>query len=400
MKPARIPGRLARLGPWFLLVLFVFTIPWEKSVWVPSIGSIAHFVGLAAFVAWVLASIRRLDLRRPNAALFLAVAFVLWSALTYHWSYDRAATRLRVLTLAELLAMLWLIWDLCRGSERQLQLIGAYVSGCVAASFMAFWRYFHHSQTYYLRYAARGFDPNDFGLILAIAVPMALWLGLHSRAWGRWFWLLSVAVMISAVLLTASRAATIATFVAMLFPVFTWRRADWAYRIATAVIAAGLALSLVRFAPAPQRQRIATVGTEIVSGTLHNRTRIWKAGFRALRRRPVRGVGSGAYPKAVEPWLGKPGVPGFQYVAHNTFLSVLVECGAVGFAIWSLLLAVLAFFVWSLPSPERALWAVIAAVWAVGVSTLTWEHYKATWLIMALIMTAWAHAGWAQRKCP
>jgi hypothetical protein len=28
-------------------------------------------------------------------------------------------------------------------------------------------------------------------------------------------------------------------------------------------------------------------------------------------------------------------------------------------------------------------------VWAVGVSTLTWEQYKPSWLLLAMIMTEW-----------
>ena len=30
------------------------------------------------------------------------------------------------------------------------------------------------------------------------------------------------------------------------------------------------------------------------------------------------------------------------------------------------------------------------AAWAIGVSQLTWEHYKPSWLMMALIVTEWA----------
>ncbi len=399
MTSARLSRPLAWPDPWPLLVLFVFTIPWEKAVWVPSIGSIAHLAGLAAFAVGIPDALRRRHaLRRANAALLLAAAFVLWSGATWFWSVDRGATRARLLTFTELLAMLWLIWEHCRGPVRQAQLVGAYVCGAAAASSMAFWRYLHHSQTSYRRYAAPGFDPNDFGLVLALAIPPALWLALRARGWARWAWFAALAVILEAVLLTASRTAMTAAWVALLFAVWTWRRGDWPYRGATIVIAAGLGLSLVRFGPAPQRQRLATMPAEIASGTLHDRTRIWKAGLRVLRRRPLRGVGSGAYPKAVEPWLGKPKVAGFQYVAHNTFLSVLVESGAIGMAVFALLAGVLGFFVWSMPPPERALWAVAALVWAVGVSTLTWEHHKATWLLMALIMTEWSRAPWRLRK--
>lgn len=105
-------------------------------------------------------------------------------------------------------------------------------------------------------------------------------------------------------------------------------------------------------------------------------------------------MGSGAYPEAVRPDIGAPALAGHQYVAHNTYLSVLVECGLVGFTFFGLLLGVLAAFVWIMPHAERALWSVMLAAWAVGATTLTWEHRKPGWLLFGLIMTEWARSYW------
>ena len=44
---------------WALLCLFVFTIPWEKSVLVPEIGTITRFLGIIAFAAGLVSAFRR-----------------------------------------------------------------------------------------------------------------------------------------------------------------------------------------------------------------------------------------------------------------------------------------------------------------------------------------------------
>jgi O-antigen ligase len=319
----------------------------------------------------------------------LAAVFVLWAALTYFWSLDHQATVRRVATLAELLAMVWMIWDTCRDSLLQTRLMQSYVWGAVAACASAGFRFFHGQQTYWRRYAAAGFDPNDFGLILALSIPIALYLALRRGKLMRWWYRAAVLAVLGALLLTGSRTALVSAFAAFGFALLRWREADRGQRASSVLLLLFLVLGLYGFAPLATRERLATVTSELTRGTLHNRTTIWKAGLRVLRRHPILGIGAGAYPEAVRPQLGTPGVPGAQYVAHNTFLSVLVECGVIGFGVYALMLGTVAMYVWTLPSAERALWAIMLAVWAIGVSTLTWEHYKPSWLIVALIMTEW-----------
>lgn len=387
MTPDSRADLLSRAA-WVVLCAFVFSIPWEKSIQVPGTATLSHLFGILAFAAAAVVAFRRGSVRRPNLVLVLAAIFVLWAGATWIWSIDQTSTVRRAATLAELLAMTWLIWDSCLDRARQRQLMQAYVWGAVAASASAYFRYFNDQQTYWRRYAAAGFDPNDFGLILALSIPVALYLAMNpGRA--RWAYRLAVVAVIGAILLTASRMAMVATLAAFAFPLWTWRQSDLSHRLSSMLLLALMVLGVFRFAPAPARERLATITTELTKGTLHNRTTIWKTGLKVLRRHPVAGIGAGAYPEAVKPWLGVPGVPGHFYVAHNTFLSVLVECGAIGFLFYGLMLGVAGLYVWTLPAAERALWTVMLAVWTIGVSTLTWEQYKPSWLILSLIMTEW-----------
>jgi O-antigen ligase len=375
---------------WALLWLFVFSIPWEKSVTLGSPTTLSHVFGVLAFLAGAAVALRRGSVRTPNVALILAACFVAWSALTWFWSVDRSATLNRARTLAELAAMAWLIWDARSDRARQRGLMQAYLCGAVVAAISTYVRYLQGRQTYWRRFAAAGFDPNDCGLILALSVPVALYLALHGGGLMRLVYHAAIILNLGAILLTASRTALVATCVAYGFSLWTWRQASLSQKAATLLLPVVLVSGLYVLAPAPSRQRLATLGTELTRGTLHNRTTIWKTGVRILRNHPILGIGGGAYPEAVRPTLGKPGVPDHFYVAHNTFLSVLVETGAIGFGLYGLMLAALAVFVWTMPSSERALWTVMLTVWAVGVSTLTWEHYKPSWLIAGLIMTEWA----------
>jgi hypothetical protein len=79
---------------------------------------------------------------------------------------------------------------------------------------------------------------------------------------------------------------------------------------------------------------------------------------------------------------------------------VLVETGVAGFALWAALLATLVWFTGLLAASERALWLTALAVWGVAVLTVAWEHRKPTWLIFALIMTAWARAFQPEEREP
>jgi O-antigen ligase len=383
---------MERALAWPLLAALVFTIPWEKSLMVPDVGTVTRLVGVLAFAAGLLTVAGRRSFRRPNLAFVAAACFVSWSAMTLLWSYSRPGTQARAATLVQLLVLLWLIWELCRTPGQQRGLMTAYVAGATVASVLTYVRYLRGLQTYYRRYAAAGFDPNDLGLTVAVAIPLALYLSLKGRGPVRWLYRAAAAVAIGAVLLAASRTALIVTFLAFGFALWTWREAGLSQKLSSVALLGLLVLGLVCLAPAASRQRLATLPSEVAKGTLHNRTQIWKAGVRVFRHRPLRGVGAGAFAEAVRPRLGTPAIAGHQYVAHNTYLSVLVECGLIGFGLFALAGALLAGFIWIMPFAERALWSVMLAVCAVGVATLTWEHRKPVWLFAGLIMTEWARS--------
>ena len=389
----RTPGWIDRAVAWPLLWVLVFSIPWEKSLLVAGVGTITRLLGVLAVLAGIAALVQRRTLRRPNLALILAAGFVLWNAMTLLWSYAPAATEAKVLTLGQLLVMFWLIWELCGTAARETALMAAYVAGAAVSSVLTILRFAQGLETYYRRYAATGFEPNDLGLTVALSIPLSLDLALRGRGPLRWAWRGAVALAIAASLLSASRTALVVSFAGFLYPLWTWRKSDLSQKVSCLLLFGLLVLGPLYLAPGSSRQRLSTLLAEATTGTLHNRKQIWKAGLKVfLLERPLLGVGAGGYPEAVRPRLGTPAIAGHQYVAHNTYLSVLVESGLIGWGLFAATILVLAASVWMMPFTERALWSVMLLVCGVGVTTLTWEHRKPVWFIAALITTAWARS--------
>jgi O-antigen ligase len=140
--------------------------------------------------------------------------------------------------------------------------------------------------------------------------------------------------------------------------------------------------------------RLSTIGSEITSGTLNERTMIWQMGWQVFGRAPFQGVGAGAYAPAVEHTLGLASDSGGtdsgdqvgRLVAHNTFFSILVEQGVIGFALFFVLLLTLVLSASRLPKVDRVFWLCILLTWAIGASDLTWEQRKPTWVIFGLLI--------------
>ena len=376
-------GRLAFVCLW----TFIFSFPVEKSFSIPGLGYVSKVLGAVALGAGMLAVLIDGRIRTPRWAHAFLALFVAWSALTMRWSLDPTATAEKVTTLAQLLGMAWLIWEFCANERNLKQLMQAYVFGTLLSAANTLMRYQVAHQTYYQRYAADGFDPNDFALTLALSIPISYGLALKSKGQTAWIYWTQLALVCLTILLSASRTGFLASCVAAcIIPLtFAYTRPRQKMLIVTGAVAALLCLGAL--VPASSWQRLSTIGAEVKSGSLNDRGLIWNAGTQVFREHWAFGAGSGAYPRGVEPMLGYP--KGWLIVAHNTFLSVLVETGVAGFLLFAFFLASLARAIARMQGVSRMMWAVTLMVWLIGVNTLTWEIRKPTWLLFSLCL---AHA--------
>jgi O-antigen ligase len=230
------------------------------------------------------------------------------------------------------------------------------------------------------RYAAAGFNPNDLGFTLVLAVPMAWYLGMtvEKPIW-RWINRMYVPLGAAGLLLTASRGALIPGLVAFL--IIPWTARELPRRGRTIILASlGIALlGAIYFAPSSSWTRLATMSTEIESGDFSSRGAFWKAGFEVFLQHPLLGVGAGAFETAVEPILGAGRAP------HQTFLAVLVGQGVIGFLLF-VGMGVAAFLpVRRFAPPEKKLWLVLLFTLLVGLQPRTWDYRKPLWFVVGVL---------------
>jgi O-antigen ligase len=279
--------------------------------------------------------------------------------------------------------MVWLIWEFAPTEDRQLSPLQAYVLGSYVSAISTIYSYVTRTGDNLGlvegRYAASGFNENELGIILALSLAMSCYL-LAKNAGPRPVWLLHIPVCGLAICLTGSRGSFIAAIVALfMFPLGLGSVCKAQRKFAVLAFSLVAAAGIV-FVPRSTWDRLGTIRGEISEGTLTKRTYIWAAGLDVYREHPLGGVGAGAFGASVYSRLDIP------YVAHNSYLSVLVETGAVGAILFAALLMGLFRSAAQLPKLESRAWIILLLTWAVAVFSVTWEHRKPTWFLFGLLI--------------
>lgn len=191
-------------------------------------------------------------------------------------------------------------------------------------------------------------DPNDIAMLFVTCIPMMVYFTLLEKGLKRIFLFASIAICAYAVIFTFSRGGFLGLGLVsflMLVQGYGFKKPAIKYFVAAAAL-----IGLVTFAPDSFWDRIGTIRDEaqidITDKTQQfSRLTIWSEGFAMFLEDPVAGVGFGAFPDALANHrLEAGGIPKYQ-TAHNSYILVLVETGAVGFAVYiALIIMTLAGF--------------------------------------------------------
>ena len=367
---------------WLSLVL-IFMIPWEKMVSFEGLGTMSKAAGMLVAAFWVLTVVVTGEFRKPHPFHVAVYLFVFWNVISVFWSLDVDLTIDRIQTYFQLAILTFILWDLYTTPVALKAGLQAYVLGAYVAIGSTVVNYMAANKAVYNRYAATGFDANDIGVTLALGIPVAWHLAL-SGGNGKMAQVLKLVnyaylpAATLAILMTASRGSLIAALPAFLFILGSFSRLKLFPRV---LIFAALVVALFALQPlVPQSSldRLATTGTSIAEADLNDRVEIWRQGLAVYSEHPLLGVGSGAFRTVVES----------DKVAHNAYLSVLVEVGLTGFILFVIILTITVYQAARHPIWNSYLWFTVLLVWAVGVFSLTWEYRKPTWLFLSLVVVS------------
>lgn len=356
-------------------------------------GTISRLLGLAAAGVAFAALIYDGRLRPFMPVHAYIVMYLAWGCVTYLWSADQSLTYGRLITNMQLLIMVLLFAQFASREDENAGLILAYVVGSLISVIELLRRYATGDvfiQTlWHERFTAFDNNPNDYALAISLAIPMAWYLA--SRRISFFTTILGygyTGLGFMGVVMTGSRGGFLAAIAGALTIPFGMFRLGRRERIAAIVVVLmGFVLS-TRYAPDTVWARLLTIGDvvdEVPSSEMEGiniRTVIWKQGIWEFTSNPQAasvGVGAGAYKHGVEPIYGD------HLVAHNVFLSILVEQGIIGMSIFLIILWNLFTLLKYLPKAERFMWFFVFLAWGVGVQFVTWEHTKNTWFIIGLL---------------
>ncbi|HJW91855.1 MAG TPA: O-antigen ligase family protein [Anaerolineales bacterium] len=374
-----------------LTLILIFIIPWEGVLNFPLLGNqisstISKFMGIGVAAFWVMTAIFTRRIRKLGAFHVVFLLFVIWNAVSIYWSKDPERTFAHALTWFQLFLFVLILWDLYTTKPALRAGLQAYVLGAYIAFASAIYNFLSGSAfyTYYDRFSSGDTNPDGFAFIMVLGIPAA-WYLVSSESTSRWSRLLKfvnycyIPIAFLGIALSGTRTSLVASIPGIAFGLLSMTRLRISTRLAIMVsLFVGIILLLPFVQPLRSFQRLGTLTAELTQGDLNNRTNNWKEGLEAFKEYPIMGVGSNMY-RSVNTW-GK--------VAHNSFLSVLVEVGLVGFVLFGFILTIAVSEAWGQPKWYALFWLTVLLVWAIGSFTLTWEYRKSTWVFLSLLISS------------
>lgn len=341
--------------------------------------SVTRITGVALIPMIVILILMSGHIYRFKNIHYLALISSGWVVASVFWSIDQNATWSRMDSWLQLSTIPLIIWQIVRDERSQKVVINSYIIGASLAAAFSISGFITGD---FARASAGGKDPNELGVALAIALPLAwyIWNTVGYR-----LPLLYIPLGATAITLTASRTAVVLLIIGIMAILWNSRSSKGIARITLPILIAAGSYLAINHTPSSVSQRILEVFNQTSEGDFNGRAEIWTHLLSELPNHAFIGTGFNTT-RAVT----HGNVDDFRYegmVAHNILLSIFTEQGIIGVIIFFGMFGI----VWHSAKAKKTqkwVWQTAIILWFVGSLFLTAELQKFTWLLLGLAATA------------
>lgn len=364
----------------WLAVILIFIIPWEDSISVAAVGSLAKVMGIVVAAFWVATILLEGKFRKPHLFHVLVLLFFLWNFVSVFWSPFTGSTIQRITTYSQIFLLILIFWEVFQKPENLMAGLQAYVFGTYVLIANTIYNYVigNAAVVYEDRYSATGVNAVDLAMILMMGLPVAmqLFFAAEQNEKGTILKIINLANIplgIFSIILTGSRTSLIAVIPFGIYLIGT-QQIKFGRKVLVFGILLISVLALLPFIPQTIITRLGTLGASIEAADLGGRVELWRQAIVIFSKHPLTGLGGGTLDVAI------------GSAAHNTFVSVAAETGFIGLALFFAILVLVLFQAMNIPNENSGLWVAIFLTWVIGVSSLSWEFRKLTWLFLNFIV--------------
>ncbi len=359
--------------------------------------------GAATLTGYLIAlAMGRVPIPRVTVPHIVAAVLVLWIVASNPAAAISMGDRVWLWTYVQLLVLMFLTTQLLDESA-QKSLLVVFVVGAMVSAYAAM-----HQVQYGLTSAtsvrARGLaeGANDAGRYFVIAIVFLVYLRHHitTRAL-RWASLGGIMLLFVGLAATVSRTSVLLLVLAIVLMLM-----ERSTLLKERLVEVGIALAAAALLLIPSDYWRITSG--ILSSIMQGRDSVgfrymqWDAGLAMWADHPLRGVGIGQFENN-SVFYGTNFIPfyGLRWSAHNTYVTMLAETGAVGFGLFLALIVLAGIGLqrgWSRDAekPSQSLyytWLTVFAMMLIGAITGDDHVHKFLWMIFGLGASAFPPLG-------
>lgn len=369
------------------ICLLALVIPVDALV-APGGVPLVKFTGLMSFACVVLLVFNGMALRGSGWFIMICllhvswfIASFLWTSMPVDYQHSHAINSQQSIKVHfYLIAVVLLMFQVVRSQQDLQWLFVSFLLGCTWLIGLLLSSYEPGVRT--VRHALKGLDANEMSVIICIGASLAVYLVVLGRSL---VWRLSGVVYLplamTAVLITGSRTGLVVMLVGMSGLIVLLLKANIMMRLVSIAVVAATLVWVADTIPDKTLERLMSTGSELSSGTVSERSIIWKKAWYELGEKPLTGQGLGSFRHT----MNKHNV---EYTAHNSYISIAIEQGIIGLLFY---LAVIVTVFWqalSLNNVQRWLLLPTLLVVVLGQMTLTLHEAMYSWFVYMVVMLA------------